>query len=453
MDLEEYNQLTIKLNEIDKKVLVKEFMQLSIRNEAVENCIKRLVAAPEENLKIFKTKLAAMKRRSSYISYSQINEFMQELSSMLANIESGAKSPKEALKAIKSFIEADKYLFNIVDDSYGDLGGFYSNDLIRSFSKYAQACEDKDFVTDLVLDLILQNDYGARDSLAEYLPEYLPEKNINTLITKLWQAANNEEAKHGYKYTHLLLKTIAKATNNPNLFEEVSKLSSDKNELHPAAIMELAQIHFNLGNYLMSLNYLENPILNDGYTLHERDKLLAKVYLQLNMHKNLEDLLWKKYTKSGEASDLANLLEVIGNDKQEEIVKTRITDIFKKTKLAEVDMRFLYDLNCFHELAELILKFPDDVNGGYYSTLLNYAKKLEADNYFLATIVIYRALLDSILERAYTKSYQYGVNYLKKLDKLETKITDWQSIIPHSKYKANIQAKHKLKSSFWSKYK
>ncbi len=426
---------------------------MSFRNEVVDNCIKRLVATPEENLKIFKAKLPAIKRRSTLISYSQTNKFMQELSSMLANIESGAQTPKEALKAIKSFIEADKYLFNIVDDSYGDLGGFYRDDLARSFSKYAQACEDKDFVTDLVLDLILQNDYGARDPLAEYLPEYLSEKNINSLIAKLWQAANNEEAKHGYKHTHLLLKKIVKATKTPNLFEEASKLLSANNESYPADIIELAQIHFNSGNYLLSLNYLKNSILNADYRLDERDKLLSKVYIQLNMHKNLEELLWKKYTKSGETRNLAKLLEVIGNDKRDEIVKTRITDIFKKTKLAEVDMRFLYNLNFFHELAELIFKFPDEVKDEFYSHLLDYAKILETNNYFLATIVIYRALLDSILQRAYTKSYQHGVNYLKKLDKLETKITDWQSLIPHNKYKANILVKHKLKMSFWSKYK
>ena len=67
--------------------------------------------------------------------------------------------------------------------------------------------------------------------------------------------------------------------------------------------------------------------------------------------------------------------------------------------------------------------------------------------------IIYRALLYSILKRAVSKYYNHGVRYLKKLDSLSDRTTDWQNVQPHASYKEDLLRNHGRKSSFWSKYK
>lgn len=67
----------------------------------------------------------------------------------------------------------------------------------------------------------------------------------------------------------------------------------------------------------------------------------------------------------------------------------------------------------------------------------------------LAVTVILRALLDSILQRANSKAYHYGAEYLLELGKIATKISDWRDLPNHEIYLAEITAKHKRKYSFW----
>jgi len=45
------------------------------------------------------------------------------------------------------------------------------------------------------------------------------------------------------------------------------------------------------------------------------------------------------------------------------------------------------------------------------------------------------------------------VRYLKKLDALSSKITDWQAVESHQSYRGSIEQVHGRKTSFWSRYK
>ena len=70
----------------------------------------------------------------------------------------------------------------------------------------------------------------------------------------------------------------------------------------------------------------------------------------------------------------------------------------------------------------------------------------------LCASVIYRALLDSILRRARTKTYAHGVRYLKKLDILAKSVLNWHSAANHAVYMEHLRQKHGRKRSFWTRY-
>jgi hypothetical protein len=77
---------------------------------------------------------------------------------------------------------------------------------------------------------------------------------------------------------------------------------------------------------------------------------------------------------------------------------------------------------------------------------------MEQDGRPLCASVVYRALLDSILRRAHTKSYPHGVRYLRKLERLAQDVADWRNIAPHHAYLQEIKFNHGRKSSFWPRY-
>jgi hypothetical protein len=83
----------------------------------------------------------------------------------------------------------------------------------------------------------------------------------------------------------------------------------------------------------------------------------------------------------------------------------------------------------------------------------DWAILLEKKRKLLTSTLIYRELLDSILERGYAKAYHYGVDYLKCLERQAKKIEDWKNHIEHDEYYNKVLEKHKRKRSFWSRHR
>ena len=70
----------------------------------------------------------------------------------------------------------------------------------------------------------------------------------------------------------------------------------------------------------------------------------------------------------------------------------------------------------------------------------------------LASTLLYRKLLESILRRGYSKTYGYGVEYLCILDDLDMRIGEWGGLEEHSAFKTTLQEEYRLKRSFWAQY-
>ena len=105
------------------------------------------------------------------------------------------------------------------------------------------------------------------------------------------------------------------------------------------------------------------------------------------------------------------------------------------------------------EANDYVFQRSFDLDGNAYYSLPDWAKKFEKKKYYLTTVLIYRALLDSILARAYAKSYYHGVGYLKKLESISPKVENWGKTAPHLIYFNSVMEQHKRKSSFWDRYR
>ncbi|MGM0365023.1 MAG: DUF6880 family protein [Actinomycetota bacterium] len=104
------------------------------------------------------------------------------------------------------------------------------------------------------------------------------------------------------------------------------------------------------------------------------------------------------------------------------------------------------------EAEEYIINRAGQLDGDHYTGLLNLVKLMESEGRFLAASVIYRSLLFSILDRRYSKAYYHGIRYLKKLDKMAVRVSDWKDFEDHLIFKERIYNEHKRKRSFWGGY-
>jgi hypothetical protein len=99
--------------------------------------------------------------------------------------------------------------------------------------------------------------------------------------------------------------------------------------------------------------------------------------------------------------------------------------------------------------SRLVVDRRAEWEGRHYEVLLAAAKHWNPIIRWAATI-LYRALLDDILNRARSPAYGHAARYLEKLDALAAHGDAASSIDPHHAYRAALSQKHGRKSGFWS---
>jgi hypothetical protein len=181
----------------------------------------------------------------------------------------------------------------------------------------------------------------------------------------------------------------------------------------------------------------------------ERDQLLIAVYQKQNNSAKLAETAWRVFRRDRSLDTFEVLLTAVGEEKRPSLLEEEANTILKAGEFHSGDAGFLIEAGRVDDAERYIIAQTENLNGRFYESLLVLAKEMLKHERLVASSVLYRALLDSILARGISKNYHHGVNYLKKLDTLAPRIHDWQNVESHTAYLANLREKHKLKSSFW----
>jgi hypothetical protein len=149
---------------------------------------------------------------------------------------------------------------------------------------------------------------------------------------------------------------------------------------------------------------------------------------------------------------LQTLLRAIGKDQRSLVIKKQAQEILSEKALSYTDAEFLISCNMLDDADKYIWDRASQLRGGFNSHILPLAKAMENNRRFLTATILYRALLDAILARAYAKAYHHGVDYLRKLDAMAKEVKAWKNIVPHPGYIQELRISHGRKSSFWGQY-
>ncbi len=147
---------------------------------------------------------------------------------------------------------------------------------------------------------------------------------------------------------------------------------------------------------------------------------------------------------------LQALLTVIGEDQRNLVVEQTATAILCDPQFSSSDARFLTCVGRTADAETYLLTHDDQLDGDDYTSLLPMAEYMKQEARWLAATVIYRALTESILRRAVSKYYHHGVRYLRNLDVIAAKISDWHAYPDHTEYVDHLRHDHRRKSSFWA---
>ena len=439
-----------KLIDLGAETLADTLLGLAVHSNQADDMIERLIATPEESIQRFKKKLSALKRRRRFIGWRESAGFAQELEILLQNLKAGVNDPVTGIELVAAFYEADKTIFEMCDDSSGNIGDVFRYDAKELFIDYASRCPDKEKVAYTILKVNLQDDYGIRDTLIDCAAECLPEEVIRTMIAELQKRADSEEDKYDKRHHLILIESLARQIKDAKLFEKTRIASWGK--LSTAAFIDIARVYLESGDVETARSWLEKIPENETYMAYKRNELLKEIYQRQGDSENLTELLYQQFQSYRSTDNLQALLDVIGDDKRNEVIADEVKQILKTDRLSGPNAKFLIAIGKMDEAEAYLLKHADQLDGNHYDSLLSLAEAMESEDRYLVASLIYRSLLTSILERGYTRAYPHGVRYLKKLDKLAVSVTDWKGFDNHEAFKERILQAHGRKHSFWSKY-
>lgn len=440
-----------KLVKLGAEVLATELLDLANCNDDADAVIERLLASPKENAKTFKKRLSGLKRRRHFITWGESGAYARELAGMLKALEVSESDPKNGVESVAAFYKADSSIFEMCDDSSGNIGDIFRCEAADLFVSFASRCEDKEWLSKLVIEINQDNGYGVRDILFERMSQFLPESIIRQSVEQLWELAGSYADTYESQRWLIAIDILSKQLKDPQLLERVKRAKSS-GDLSIASIIDIAKLHFQCGDSAAALAWIEQTPSDKTFMETERDDLLIAIYREQCNSEKLIETAWRVFRRFRSINSLEILLSAVGEDERSSIVEKEAATILKASKFNSSDAVFLIETGQVDSADKYIISNAKQLNGDYYSSLLDLAKAMLKHDRLVAASAIYRALLDSILARAKSKTYHHGVNYLKKLDSLALKIGDWKEVDAHSLYVTNLRQKHKLKYSFWSQY-
>lgn len=438
------------LTELGPESLADALLKLAEHNAIADSVVELLIATPSEKVKKIKSKLAGLKRSKSYIPWGKSHDFSLELQQLLDMLKLGTVDPATGCRLVAKFYECDQATFGRCDDSSGYIGIVFRHDAAELFSQYAQRCDDKQWVADLVFDLNKEDDYGVRDALIYCASDYLSQSVIESLIHRIQKTEELESDKYVKQNWLRLIESLANQIKNPELF--LSTRTASGAPLNDSAWLDIAEVYLNSGKAGSALTHLEKIQDEDTHLTHRRDQMLLKVYEQLGESQKQEYMAWKLFRRGRTNQSLEDLLTVIGKEQRDGVLQEELPLIHANISLSLTDAIFLVDMGLMDEVARYVLARVGQLNGDHYYDLLPLAKTLEKAGHRLSASVLYRSLLDSILHRAKSTIYHHGARYLKKLDQMAPNIDNWHDVPDHQTYFQELRQNHGRKPAFWSKY-
>lgn len=427
--------------------LADHLLALAAHNDEALSLIISITANPDEIVASFKHKLSQLRAQDYWIEWDETTAFARRLETMCGQLAASAVDASTGFALTVEFFESDEDIMERCDDSDGEVGDVFTGCLTDLFHAFAKDVEDRDLVMENLITLSENNQYGVRDMLVEGAHKSLSHEEMRALVARLKsmiEAAKEGDRDRGKRR---MIQSLARQLGDLELYEE--SILTLYGHLSEESLLTLASLHIARQEYDAALKRLES--IGEGYHL-KRNKLEREIHQSLGNRERLIALHKEAFDHSKRKEDFEALIAVAGEERREQFLANEVAAIEANQIFQLTDLRFLVDARLFEHAERYLLNRADQIDGGQYYSLLPIAELFLSNDSLLASTLLYRKLLESILRRGYSKAYGYGVEYLCILDDLDMRIGEWGGLEEHSAFKTTLQEEYRLKRSFWAQY-
>ncbi len=461
----------IILGEVEKNVAFKKIVAAALAG----------VKGPEAVAKLIDRRLSALERAKGFIDWEKAPSFGKELVATVNTIngELGAASADMAIDRLLRFLATHRQVFDRSDDSSGWIQRAYE-DAAGAFEALTSRLDPKnlDALPEKIMAALGDSEHGYLGTVAEAVIPRLPKPTLKrwdeNLISdqKKFEDTPNNPKNRMYNWERQLrfsqildLRQIIAAAHQDLdglIALELKKPPHMQDTLAVATTLLAAgrakeALEWVRKEKSANVRVLTEIDLADGIAPYyptdlKRIQLEAAILEALGDSKAAQELRWTTFERLLDAGILREYIAKLGDFEEFEALE-RAFEHALKSNLAYLALEFLLEWPKPDLAAKLVTERHATWDGRHYGILAPAAKALEADHP-LAASILYRALLNDILERAKAKAYGHGGDYLARLDELSkdvnTEAFRSAGIDDHATYRLQVKKAHGRKAGFWA---
>lgn len=392
---------------------------------------------PKEIKSFLKKEIASLKRSKRFVGYYESDALANQLDAVRRGIfdDLYRNDKKAAFLLMEEFLDLHPQTFDRVDDSNGVIGDIFRTAL-EDLGKIAKESLSVTDTVDLVLEKYKHNEYGIYDDIITDFKESLKEEGLNLLKERIKQTAD-------FDMRHAL-QEIADCQNDVEGFMEAC---STNREIGDHDYLEIAKRLNSHKRGEEALQWLRHMSPSHSWQNDQRElKIQALELMGKNEEAQEERIHWFKKTLRLDIYE-----KVLSHMKSEESFRERAIKHALEFKEPHQVLSFLIGIKAFEVAAQFVRTRYEELSQNDYYVLRPAAKALTSVDPIAATL-LYRNLVEGVLERAQTKYYHYGAKDLVACGTLNEEIREWGDIEPHAIYIRELLEEHKRKLRFWHEY-
>ncbi|MEL7086702.1 MAG: DUF6880 family protein, partial [Cyanobacteria bacterium J06597_1] len=411
------------------------------------------VSAPKSLSSLVKRQLAGLARGTKFYPASAAGELSDKLDEVRRAIlsEVAPLNVGDALELCERFLAIHSKVFERVDDSFGVIWPVFTQ-AIRDFATLYGRLEnyDRRRLAETVLAWYTNDNYGIYDKVIQDFGNALGDEGLNRLEELLKQ-------NQGHKDNTVSLKSLSHqqrvggllqiADVRRNVDEYITLIQTELGNTNDYQLLGIAERLLLADRCEEALEWLEK-IDKSSHRTHEKQRLQIQALEGLGKAAEAQELRIEKFL---DFPDIDSYKECLTSSESSEQLKEELLQAATTYKYPSITLFLFTNLGEIKRAAALVRQHREVWNGRNYRELQPAAKQL-AKAWPLEATILYRALIEDIVERARSKYYHHAVRYLKALESLTAQIDDWEDIPTHEMYFDGLRESHKRKRGLWSKY-
>ncbi|MDH6268576.1 hypothetical protein M2360_003982 [Rhizobium sp. SG_E_25_P2] len=450
------------------------------RDAAFKKLVKAALAGakgPEAVAKLIDKRLDGLERAKSYVDWNKERAFREDLQVIVDTITSelAPASATLAIERLLRFAGTHISVYERIDDSGGRIQAVYGL-AIEQIGVLAPKLgpEDAARLPERMQAALIDSHHGYLIDAAQAVLPHLPEAVLRAwdkVLVPLAKQKAKKTGRGGFDYdpvehqTSEIRQLIAlKLGDIDTLIAIEEGLPEHRQE--PLAVAELLLSAGRAEEALVwarktpkgGLKVMRLADAAEGGMVMDLDsglraQLEARILDALGDKEAAQALRWKQFEATLDPGALSAYISALGDFEEFAALDRAFAHVMSVKQI----YRALYFLAGWPRLdlaAALVEREAKKWNGAYWEILSEVAETLENDHPLAATI-LYRALLDDILDRGRSSAYGHGARHLAQLGVLAKRLDDAVvsrlGLEGHAAYVLGLQKAHGRKSGFWGK--